>query len=967
MPWRPVVLIVAAGFAVSPGSASAQPLPIDALLGRPITSVVAAGERAPVTAPDVLALIDTHVGAPLAMVDVRESVIHLSSIGRFDRVDVEGRADGAGVAVTYRLVETRRVARVDLRGNLAVAKRRIRQALGNRVNGVPTPDRLASGDRAIRALYESLGYFDVRISSTLQDQPNPIRSRLVYTIDAGPRATIGRIDVTASGVSQDEVLTRLRLTSGQPWDAPRLEERAQRLTTTLREQGHYEASITWGIQRRDGAGIVDITVDAVAGPLVDLVFDSPEVPARRLREFVPIAREGAVDEDLLEDSKRRIEIWLHGEGYARATADYERTELQDRLQVTFRVRRGPLFQVQDVDIDGVEAGRLAEVRPLVPLERGAPYSEETLANGAAAILQYYQVRGFASARVETALTEMAGSDQPTLHVVRPRIIVQEGDRTVVSRILINGAVHEPEPSLRGLIGLRPGTAFYPPQVIADRNAVTAYYLNRGYRDVRVDVIPRASTEPNAIDVSFEITEGEQFTVGHVLIAGNTRTSTATITREVGLTPGAPLGVEDLTGAQQRLNALGLFRRVSVDELPKPGHRVTDVAINVDEAPVTNIDYGIGLEGGRRLVRDPSSDAAVEKVEIAPRGSFTIGRRNLWGKNRSVTLFTRFSLRDRGGSEAEPESDASAFYEFRVVGNYREPRVFGTTADAQVNGFVEQGVRSSFNFARQGVSAETARRLTPRLTAVGRYTFGKTRLFDQRVAADEKPAIDRLFPQVRLSTLSAVLVHDTRNDPLDPSTGYIANMETDFAMRVIGSEVGFIKTFVQGLVYRRVPSARRVIVAAGTRLGLATGFASVQTPSGGESQNIKDLPASERFYAGGSTTVRGYALDRLGDDATIDSDGFPRGGNALVIFNAELRFPVWGSFGGVTFLDAGNVFARVADFDLSRIKPAVGAGVRYRSPIGPIRVDVGFKLDPREFGNGEREGRWEFHVSLGQAF
>ncbi|MCC6383414.1 MAG: outer membrane protein assembly factor, partial [Dehalococcoidia bacterium] len=267
-------------------------------------------------------------------------------------------------------------------------------------------------------------------------------------------------------------------------------------------------------------------------------------------------------------------------------------------------------------------------------------------------------------------------------------------------------------------------------------------------------------------------------------------------------------------------------------------------------------------------------------------------------------------------------------------------------------------------------AETARHISPRLTLVGRYSFGKTRLFDQRQVPEEKPVIDRLFPQVRLSTLSAVIVRDTRNDPLDPDSGHVLNFEGDVSAIAIGSEVGFVKGFAQGFIYKRVPGTNGVVLAGGARLGLATGFGvRVETDETGAplTQAVRDLPASERFYAGGSTTVRGYALDRLGDDATIDSDGFPQGGNALIILNAEIRFPVWRSFGGVAFFDSGNVFARATDVDLSRIEGSAGAGLRYRSPIGPIRLDLGVKLDPRAFGDGTRERRWEIHISLGQAF
>jgi hypothetical protein len=148
------------------------------------------------------------------------------------------------------------------------------------------------------------------------------------------------------------------------------------------------------------------------------------------------------------------------------------------------------------------------------------------------------------------------------------------------------------------------------------------------------------------------------------------------------------------------------------------------------------------------VRDPASGEGVERIDAAPRGFFEIGRRNLWGKNRSVSLFTRAGLRRRGGSALAEEPGRSGFIEYRVIGTYREPRLLGTGADAQVSAFAEQGVRSSFNFRRIGVNTELARRLTPSVTVTARHAFGDTRLFDERFNPAEKPVIDRLFPQVR---------------------------------------------------------------------------------------------------------------------------------------------------------------------------------------------------------------------------
>jgi outer membrane translocation and assembly module TamA len=133
------------------------------------------------------------------------------------------------------------------------------------------------------------------------------------------------------------------------------------------------------------------------------------------------------------------------------------------------------------------------------------------------------------------------------------------------------------------------------------------------------------------------------------------------------------------------------------------------------------------------------------------------------------------------------------------------------------------------------------------------------------------------------------------------------------------------------------------------------------------QTVNDLPASERFFAGGDTTVRGFTLDRLGRPDTIDADGFPKGGHGLMVFNAELRTPVRGSLGAVAFVDVGNVFLHVNDMNLGQLRAAVGFGLRYRSPIGPIRVDLGIKLDRRMLPNGTMERPTALHISLGQAF
>jgi outer membrane protein insertion porin family len=314
-----------------------------------------------------------------------------------------------------------------------------------------------------------------------------------------------------------------------------------------------------------------------------------------------------------------------------------------------------------------------------------------------------------------------------------------------------------------------------------------------------------------------------------------------------------------------------------------------------------------------------------------------------------------------------------FNEYRLVGTYREPRAFGWNADFTLLGAAERGDRTSFNFARRGVTLEFLRQLRPTLRGSVRYSFNTTRIFDEVLSEDDQATIDRLFPQVRLSSFASAIARDTRDDLVEPGRGTFMSAEATVAARALGGEVGFMKTYIQGAWYTRLRGARGVVVATRAAAGLADGFErevipldDEGNPVPGETEIIEDVPASERFFAGGDITIRGFPLDRVGAPNTISEQGFPKGGNAVLILNAELRVPVWGDFGAAFFIDGGNVFDRVTEFDVSELRGSAGFGLRYRSPIGPIRLDLGFPMDRRVIG-GKLEKRSVLHFSIGQAF
>jgi outer membrane protein assembly complex protein YaeT len=661
---------------------------------------------------------------------------------------------------------------------------------------------------------------------------------------------------------------------------------------------------------------------------------------------------------------------------------YEREERAGDLVITFNIQRGRRYLIDRVVTQGVRGLTADEQKVVVPLQSGQPFVQSAVDSAAGALRDAYRARGFTRAAVKAGVATLPPAGD--LGVVEVTFEVVEGPRTLVGDITFQGNVVLSEQRLRALLASVPGQPYSEVQVAADRDRIQSAYLDLGYRDAVVDPQVALIDENARANVRFAVSEGPQVMVDHIIILGNDRTETSTIERELTLRTGQPLGYSALLESQRRLSALGLFRRIRVTERAHGSEPRRDVIVEVEEAPPTTLGYGAGIEGALRL-RTGEDGQADERFEVVPRGFFEIGRRNLFGKNRSISLFTRVGLRERNivfspeGIRLEQPVEEQGFNEYRVFGTYREPRILGTRADLRVTGVLDQAIRSSFNFKTREVFAEVATRLSSIYVVTGTYSFRHTELFDETFGENEKPLIDRLFPQVRLSTVSASLLRDTRNDVLDPDRGVFLAAENRLAARAYGSEVGFNRSFFEGRTYHRLPGRRRAVVALAARLGVAHGFPRtvpaiddegdpVLQPNGEPVLDVvEDLPASERFFAGGDTTVRGFSLDRLGDEQTITESGFPTGGNGLVVLNAELRMALFGGFDAVAFLDAGNVFPRAADVSLTDLRAAAGMGVRYRSPVGPIRVDLGFNLDRRELTPGRLEKSPVLHISLGQAF
>jgi len=938
-------------------------------IGKTIASVHLVAEGRETTDPVLTALVETVPGTPLSMLQVRESVAHLFSLGQYEGVSVDASLEDGRVALTYELVPIHPVARIRIAGVSSahgINAGALRRAIVDRYGVSPPLGRVADMTRILADVLRERGYLAARITPHAELEHAPERATLVFTIEPGTRTTIGDVEIVGiPSLSRPVLLDRLGVARGAPYERDALNARMERYVEERRRSGYYEARISASAQLSDDGTKADLTLNVAPGPHARVVFAGDPLPADRRAELVPVEREGSVDEDLLEDSSNRIEEYLRAQGYRDAAAPHTRETKDNELVITFTVKRGQQYRVSTFEISGNARVALADFEPALRLRDGQPFSDARLDADRQMIEDLYHRRGFASAAVRTAVEIVTATPPPAQVPVAVRAVIAEGPQTTVDAVTFSGNQALNDAALRAKVRLQVGGPYVPGLVAVDRDAVQLAYQDLGYESATVE--PRAlfNADNTHATIDYAIREGPQVFVDHVLIVGNVRTSTSTISRELQVKRGDPFSLSAINESQRRLTSLGLFRRARITELRHGGENLRDLLVTIEEAPPTTVGYGGGVEGRLRVVDNGVGTPASEVFEVAPRAFFQIGRRNVFGKNRSLNFFSSIA-------EHPPHDTLPAFTEYSVVGTFREPRVFDTAADAFVNATFEQQTRSSFNFSRRSLSAQIARRITQAVSAQVSYQIQRTEVFDQGLQPEDLLAIDRIFPRVRLSSFSAAVIRDTRSDPVDPASGAYLSANSQLAGRAIGSQIGFVKSFFTAQAFRTVPHTNRVVFATSARFGLADGFPHEATDENGAiipGVVITDLPQSERFYAGGDTTIRGFALDRVGTrhipalpNDTLNEDLLPIGGNGLVIVNAELRAPVSGGLGVVGFFDTGNVFARVTDIDLGELRSAVGGGVRYKSPFGPIRLDIGFKVN-RQPG----EGLTAWFVSFGQAF
>lgn len=955
--------------------------------------------------PAMTAKIPVKVGQPLDRHQVAESLRILYRTGDFADLRAEIAPAAGGAVLNFVVRENLFVNQIIIQGltpppSEASAAAAMQLTLGQTY-------RVADVEEALNRLRETLrdeGLYAASLTWESVPHADTHQMDIIVRVNSGQRAKISAIRIANGTEYNDvEILSRSKMKVGNEITVARLQRATDRIRKFLAKTGHLSAraSIKRG-EYNPATQAVPLDLEVTEGPLVQVSVTGAKISARDIKRLVPIYQEGAVDADLLEEGKRNIRERLERQGFFDATVEY-RTETKEvkesskktrgTLQsITYVVNRGDRHKLLGIAIKGNHYFDEDLLSSRLQIFKGdyatrPRFSRRLLESDRQSMLNLYRSNGFLDARVEAQAIDNYGGKTGDLFI---QFTIEEGPQTRVASLTIDGSKEISKEELLGVVGSLPGQPYSEINVATDRDNILALYFNRGFPNARFTSDTKtaatekigaakpasrpAGTSSNQknkieeappVELTYRIDEGPQTRVRRVLLAGYKHTKPRVIRREVKVKPDAPLREGEVVESQQRLYNLGIFNRITIEPQNAAGTDPDkDVVVLVEEARRYTIAYGGGFEVQRLASSNDPTGGTV--LQAAPRGILEVSKINLTGRADSLSFKVRGStLQGRALlAYSLPNALGNPHYTFQAASYAEKARDINT-----------------FTVTRYEGSLQLTNQVTPFTSFLYRYTFRQVKVSNIRIRPQEIP----LFNQPTLvSQFGGTWIRDSRNNPADASKGTFNSADLSVADTAIGSSATFLRFFFQNSSYH--PITRNLSFARSVRIGTLFPFkdtVSLSFPAPTTKTTVIPLP--ERFFAGGGTSLRGFALNQAGprDAAT----GFPVGGQAMLILNQEFRFPMRLPFlgtqlGGAIFYDGGNVFSRITRVTLRYSPPApvftvanpalpisqtnpstcvrhcdneldyfshtLGLGVRYATPVGPIRIDLGYQLNRPTF-------------------
>jgi len=888
---------------------------------------------APIDRQGLLQLLPLQVGEKLSADALAAAQRRLTQTELFSDVTLEPQARDGGCAVVVHLVRKSIIASIRFRGNHAIGDEDLRRAVRMREGVVLTDELRDFAVKRIRERYVAEGFDGVQARAVVRSV-SPGEIDVTFRVEEGPPLRIAAVEVEGGGpVAEAEIRQATRLKPGDRH--VRAQQRAAQtaIVRLFRGKHYYEADVDsrWEVGA-DHTGVVRFRIDP--GPPFLVHFSgNHRFGDERLLRLMDLLERPIVTDGTWREVARRVQRLYQESGYYFARVDLH-IEPGTPKVVRFDVHEDRRFRVAAVEFEGnhrLSTSRLRQQMATRPpswiLWRRGVFLDDVFDDDLKRLWFFYRQNGFETAEITDARTRF----DPERGEVVATVFIEEGPRTIVRRVERSGfeAVAHSVPDLQVVVG----EALNRDQVEADRRALLAALARAGFTqaEVRAEIVTIREEPDVGATVRFVGASGVEHRVGAIIVQNNFETRARVVTREVPDHPGDPVNPDALLRGQGGIYRLGIFRSVSVRPLEAPpGQDVNDIAVSVSEKPAGTVQWGAGYN-----TRDGF------------RGFAEIADNNLQGLARRLSLRGEFAF----------DPSAGQLNEYLGSLGFREPRLGDTLWTFRANLIAQRSTLSvnQFSLERFAFIPAIERTLLPGLQTGLELQAEQAQVFD--VAADVLVFNPRDAGRLRTVSVGPFLVYDGRDDAFAPRRGIFDLLRLRYAPGALGSDVPFVKLLAQHSQY--VPLLDGLTFVYAVRGGWAHVFES------GE-----ELPIRERFFLGGRTTVRGFGENEIGPRGSVfvdaqgrQSDGnHPLGGDLVVNLNAELRFPLLYGLGGAVFADGGGLYLQDRAIDLHDFRRSAGLGLQYVTPVGPISLDYGFKLDRRV-----DESVGEVHFSIGNIF
>jgi outer membrane protein assembly complex protein YaeT len=937
--------------------------------------------------------VTLEVGQPVSVREVQSSVKNLFATGNFRDIRVDATPGDGGTLLTFSLFLHYRVGDIKVEGLKRSDRGRAERELTIRAGEVLSLDDVDDSANAVQAELVRGGFLEATVDpETTFDRARSLAA-VTFHVTPGPHAKIAQVifEGDPAPYTTEDLIKRMRRKPGSDFNTTTAREEAERIRNFLIREEHRRADVDYLGHTYDAATkSVTLRYRAVTGPIVKT--EVAGVDRGLVRRQLPFrSRNQEYSEDVIDRAATEMVQSLQQRGYFNAAVDTESRLENNTWITTFQVAPGQRFRLADVTFNGnvkLKDKELEDVVATSPrggikrfiaaiFRRPTGVTSEQLSDDRDALESYYRLQGFSEATVASAVP-LARADG-TLVIDFP---ISEGPQTLVTDISIEGIESIKPPDLPRM-QLRPGQPLNPTLAREDIVALQTYYADRGYAEVQVAPRTEISADKTGAKLVYTITEGPKVEIDEVIVRGNTYTDSVVVLRTADLEPGEPFSYTSILEAQRNLYRLGIFQRVDVQP-EQSGTTVgdRDVVIQVEEGRNLTISGAVGLRAQEKTDEEGTEGAGTD---VSPRVAAAISHRNLFGTGRFLGLEAVWSREEKEGFLT-----------------YREPFIGRYNVPIQVSLYqTDDATRPGTHIVQRGTSIEATKVSRRRTRWSLRYEYKISDCKDGPICdavEDDLPVegLDRSLLNIQISSITPTFFWDKRDDIVNPRRGFFTSASVEYAFPLFSSKTHFLKEFIQGAWY--IPISERTVVALSGRAGLIQPYRN-RDDDGVEVENAIDLvPLSERFVAGGETSHRAFGHDLLGTICQDERDFhgnppqcketlyrridkttglpvgplLPLGGGGVFLLNAEYRFPIFSSVGGALFADIGNVYAE-PKIRFDELRYGVGVGIRYLSPVGPLRFDVGWPLQRRVIGFDDKTGdpqyerAFSYFITLGYAF